>query len=386
MKKNILNKINLIKKKFKNKEIHLHEPTVLKDDIHSVTRALKNKELSTYGKYTSVFENKISKIVKNKNIVSTINGTSALHLALKVLNVKKDTEVLVPSLTFVSSINAIIYNGAEPHFIDSDPKNLSIDIMKLDKYLNKITFKKRNITFNKKTKKKINFLLLVHLNGLSCDMDLLNKILKKHNIKLIEDAAEAFGSFYKKKHLGTFGEAGVFSFNGNKVLTTGGGGAIVFKGKQNYNMALNFATNCKKIVNNEVNYNDVGYNYRLPSLNSSLGISQINKLNIFIRKKKNICQFYKKLFLNHPFIELLLPEKNLKSNYWLNTIIIKKNKYFNKDYLIEHFKRKKIYTRSIWKPVHSMKPYKNFQSMNLDQAEKIYKQALTLPSSPFLWR
>ncbi len=157
MKKNILNKINLIKKKFKNKEIHLHEPTVLKDDIHSVTRALKNKELSTYGKYTSVFENKISKIVKNKNIVSTINGTSALHLALKVLNVKKDTEVLVPSLTFVSSINAIIYNGAEPHFIDSDPKNLSIDIMKLDKYLNKITFKKRNITFNKKTKKKNKF-------------------------------------------------------------------------------------------------------------------------------------------------------------------------------------------------------------------------------------
>ena len=194
VKKEILKKIFIIKNKFKNKKINLHEPTILTDDIKSVTKALRENEVSTYGKYTNIFENKIAKIVKNKNVVSIINGTSALHLALKLLNVDKNSEVLVPSLTYVSTVNAIIYNDAEPHFVEIDPKNLSVDILKLDNYLKKIIIKKNKKNINKRTNKEIKYLLLVHLNGLCCDMYLLKKILKKHNIKLIEDAAEAFGS------------------------------------------------------------------------------------------------------------------------------------------------------------------------------------------------
>ena len=291
MKKKILQKISTIKKKFGDKKIYLHEPSIHMDDIKSVVKALSDNEVSTYGKYTEIFEKKISNVVKNKNIISTINGTSALHLALKMMNVNENTEVLVPSLTYVSTVNAIIYNQADPHFIDINPENLSADIIKLDNYLGKITLKRNNKIFNKKTKKEIKFLLLVHLNGLCCNMDLLVKVLKKYNIKLIEDAAEAFGSFYKNKHLGTFGEVGIFSFNGNKVLTTGGGGAIVFKNKKLFKKGLNYATNCKTLRKGEIDYDDVGYNYRMPSINASLGISQINKLNKFKEKKKKIISF-----------------------------------------------------------------------------------------------
>ena len=386
MKKEILKKIFIIKNKFKNKKINLHEPTILTDDIKSVTKALRENEVSTYGKYTNIFENKIAKIVKNKNVVSIINGTSALHLALKLLNVDKNSEVLVPSLTYVSTVNAIIYNDAEPHFVEIDPKNLSVDILKLDNYLKKIIIKKNKKNINKRTNKEIKYLLLVHLNGLCCDMYLLKKILKKHNIKLIEDAAEAFGSFYKKKHLGTFGEIGIFSFNGNKILTTGGGGAIVLKSKKLYKKALSYATNCKFSIGNEVHYKDVGYNYRLPSLNASLGISQIDKINNFISKKKNIFKFYKNLFLKDSYIKLLEPQRYLDSNYWLNTIILKFNKTINKKELIILFKKNNINVRSIWVPLHLVKRFNNFQSMKLDQTEKIYKQSITLPSSPFLWR
>ena len=386
MKKEILKKIFIIKNKFKNKKINLHEPTILTDDIKSVTKALRENEVSTYGKYTNIFENKIAKIVKNKNVVSIINGTSALHLALKLLNVDKNSEVLVPSLTYVSTVNAIIYNDAEPHFVEIDPKNLSVDILKLDNYLKKIIIKKNKKNINKRTNKEIKYLLLVHLNGLCCDMYLLKKILKKHNIKLIEDAAEAFGSFYKKKHLGTFGEIGIFSFNGNKILTTGGGGAIVLKSKKLYKKALSYATNCKFSIGNEVHYKDVGYNYRLPSLNASLGISQIDKINNFINKKKNIFKFYKNLFLKDSYIKLLEPQRYLDSNYWLNTIILKFNKTINKKELIILFKKNNINVRSIWVPLHLVKRFNNFQSMKLDQTEKIYKQSITLPSSPFLWR
>jgi perosamine synthetase len=386
VKKEILKKIFIIKNKFKNKKINLHEPTILTDDIKSVTKALQENEVSTYGKYTNIFENKIAKIVKNKNVVSIINGTSALHLALKLLNVDKNSEVLVPSLTYVSTVNAIIYNDAEPHFVEIDPKNLSVDILKLDNYLKKIIIKKNKKNINKRTNKEIKYLLLVHLNGLCCDMYLLKKILKKHNIKLIEDAAEAFGSFYKKKHLGTFGEIGIFSFNGNKILTTGGGGAIVLKSKKLYKKALSYATNCKFSIGNEVHYKDVGYNYRLPSLNASLGISQIDKINNFISKKKNIFKFYKNLFLKDSYIKLLEPQRYLDSNYWLNTIILKFNKTINKKELIILFKKNNINVRSIWVPLHLVKRFNNFQSMKLDQTEKIYKQSITLPSSPFLWR
>ena len=386
MKKKILKNISIIRKKFRGKELHVHEPSIFVDDIKSVLKSLNDKQVSTYGKYTKIFENKVSRVIKKKNVISTINGTSALHLALKVLNVKKGTEVLVPSLTFISTVNAIIYNNADPHFIEVNPNDLSVDIFKLDNYLKKISFKKKNKTFNKKTKKEIKYLLLVHLNGLCGDIYLLKKVLKKYHIKLIEDAAEAFGSYYKKKHLGTFGDAGIFSFNGNKILTTGGGGAIFFKNNKDFKKGLSYATHCKKIIRNEINYEDIGYNYRMPSLNASLGISQINKINFFKRKKKNIHKFYEKLFLKDNLFILLKPHKNLNSNYWLNTIIINQKKLISKKKLVMLFKKKNINVKSVWKPLHSIKKFKKYPSMNLKQTENIYKNSIILPSSSFLWR
>ena len=246
------------KKNFNERKMALHEPSINTADYRTILNSLKEKQISTYGVYNKIFEKKISKYVRNKNIVSLINGTSALHLMLKILGVDKNEEVLVQSLTYVSSVNCIIYNNANPHFVEIDKSNLGVNIEKLDAYLAKNTHQKKGYCINKKTKKKIRFLLNVYINGLSSDVIKLKQTLKKYNINLIEDAAEALGCFFKGQHLGLFGEAGIFSFNGNKIISTGGGGALFMRSKKKFDLSFKFATNCKINKSFDVEYFDVG--------------------------------------------------------------------------------------------------------------------------------
>lgn len=362
----------------------LHEPSINNTDYKIILNSLREKQISTYGIYNKIFEKKISKYVKNKNVVSLINGTSALHLMLKILGVDKNEEVLVQSLTYVSSINCIIYNNADPHFVEIDKSNLGVDIEKLDAYLAKNTHQKKGYCFNKKTNKKIRFLLNIYINGLSSDVIKLKKTLKKYNIHLIEDAAEALGCFFKGKHLGLFGEGGIFSFNGNKIISTGGGGALYMRSKKKFDLSFKFATNCKINKSFDVEYFDVGYNYRLPSLNASLGISQLKKLELFIKKKKKIFELYKKIFENFEEFEMLEPIKNLRSNYWLSNVRIKNFKLIENNRFIKSLHNSNIFARKIWKPIHLMKRYRKYQSMSLTETEKAYKEIFSLPSSEFL--
>ena len=381
----VLNSIvTSIKKNFNERKMALHEPLINTADYRIILNSLKEKQISTYGVYNKIFEKKISKYVRNKNIVSLINGTSALHLMLKILGVDKNEEVLVQSLTYVSSVNCIIYNNANPHFVEIDKSNLGVNIEKLDAYLAKNTHQKKGYCINKKIKKKIRFLLNVYINGLSSDVIKLKQTLKKYNINLIEDAAEALGCFFKGKHLGLFGEAGIFSFNGNKIISTGGGGALFMRSKKKFDLSFKFATNCKINKSFDVEYFDVGYNYRLPSLNASLGISQLKRLELFIKKKKKIFELYKKIFENFEDFEMLKPIKNLRSNYWLNNVRVKNSKLIEKDRFIKSLNNSNIFARKIWKPIHLMKRYSKYPSMNLSETEKAYKEIFSLPSSEFL--
>jgi perosamine synthetase len=197
------------------------------NEINYLKKTIRQNFVSTSGEYVKKFERNLKKITKAKFAVAVVNGTEALHITLKVCGIKNGDEILVPALTFVGTVNAIVHSGGEPHFIDSNIETLGIDFVKLNNYLNKISIFSNGVTVNKLTKKVIRAIVPVHIFGHPCKIDEINKLAKKFNLIVIEDAAEALGSLYMNKHLGTFGVAGCLSFNGNKIITTGGGGAVI---------------------------------------------------------------------------------------------------------------------------------------------------------------
>lgn len=377
--------LSILKKLRNNKsyiKIELHEPFIDRSDFNYTTLALKTKQLSTYGKFTKIFENKLQKCFKTQNLICLSSGTAALHLSLKVLDINKNHEVFVSPLTYISTVNAIRYCNAQPHFFDVDKNNLSIDISKFKDYLKKNTKIINKKCYSQSSKKQIKALIVTHVNGLCCEIDVLKKICKANHILLVEDAAESLGCKYKNIPLGCFGDVGIVSFNGNKVITTGGGGAIIFKSKKKLNLAHHLSTNSKIFKKNDVIHDRVGYNYRLPSLNAALGISQLKKLNFFLKQKKKLHNFYVKNFKNTDYI-LLQPSQYTHSNYWLNTLLLT-NQIKHKNLIISELKKKNINVRPIWRPIHYLKHFKNCPRMNLENTVYIYKRAICLPSSVFL--
>ena len=359
----------------------LHEPSLGKEEIYHVSETIKKNFISTKGAYVSKFEKKIRAYTKSKYAVSTINGTQALYIALKALGVRANEEVLVPALTFVGTVNAISYLGAEPHFIDSNIVDFGVDCKKLENYLKKITTFRNNKTINKNTGKVIKAIIPVHVFGQVCDIENIIKLSKKFKFLVIEDAAECLGSFYKKKHLGTFGDAGCLSFNGNKIITTGGGGAIITKNKKLNDNIKHLITTAKVNHKWEYIHNEIGYNYRMPSLNAAVGLAQISKINKFLKLKRKLFFKYFKIFNDISGVTLFKEKKFKKSNYWLQTIILDKKNIHLKNKLIKFAYKRKIYMRPAWKLISELKPYKKKQKMNLTGAKNIYNTVINLPSS-----
>jgi perosamine synthetase len=374
--------ISIIKKVTKKKKIiPLHDPSINNSDLISVNKALKSRQISTYGNFTNIFEKKIKKYTKSNYVVATINGTSAIHISLILAGVKQDDEVLLSTLGFVSSVNAVSYLKAKPHFVDCDEATLGVDPVKLDLYLKKISIIKKNNCINKKNGNIIRALIVTHVFGNPCKIDKIFQITKKYKIKLIEDSAEALGSWYKKKHLGTFGDFGVLSFNGNKIITTGGGGAILLKNLKIAKKAFHITKNMKIKSKFEQEFQGIGFNYRLPSLNAALGCSQIDKLPIFLKKKKILNTLYYKNFNKLLFLKFLKPIKQSKSNNWLQAIILNKNYTHLRGKIMKRAHLKKIEVRPVWKLLHRMRIYKDCQKMNLDNALSFEKRIINIPSS-----
>ena len=272
-------------------------------------------------------------------------------------------------------------NGT-PHFIDVEENSLGVDFKKLDIYLNKISIKKNKRCFNKKTKKIIKAIVVTHVFGHPCNLKMAKKICKKYNLILIEDAAEALGSYYKKKHLGTFGSIGILSFNGNKIITTGGGGAVLTNNSKIAKKINHISRNSRvKKYFWDYSHNELGFNFRLPSLNANLGIAQIKNLNLFLRNKRKLFERYQMLFSNFNDFELLKEPKNAKSNYWLNAIILKKP---SKEIILKILKlsaKKKIQLRPVWKILSKNKYLNKFPRMNLDCANNLENRIINIPSS-----
>jgi len=360
---------------------HLHEPLFFGNEIKYLKKTITTNLVSSVGPFVKKFENQITKFTRSKYAISVINCTEALHLSLIACGVKNNDEVLVPTITFVGTANAIVYSGAVPHFVDSETETLGIDPLKLEKYLEKITIKKGKFYFNKKTKRKIRAIIPVHVFGNICQIDRILKIAKKYNLLVIEDAAEALGSFSRNKHAGTFGIVGCFSFNGNKILTTGGGGAIITNNKLLAKKIKHLATTAKINHRWEYIHNIIGYNFRMPNLNAALGSAQIENLNKFLRSKKKLFLRYCKEFLKVDNVKIIKNPKFSKSNNWLNTIFIKNSSIKKRNKVLSLAQKNQIFLRPVWKPLHTLKYLNKMPRMNLDVAIKIYESCVNLPSS-----
>jgi perosamine synthetase len=384
MKNSSLQKIaEHILQNFKKKITELHEPTFDKIDYKYLNKCLNDGIVSTTGngEIRNKFEKIISKYTKSKFSIATINGVSALHACVKAANIQQNQEVLIPSITFVASAHAVLYAGAIPHFVEASEDDLGIDPEKLRIYLGKITKYKNGNYYNKNTGRIIKGIMPVHVFGNACKIDQLIKIAKKFNLITIEDATEALGTFFKNKHVGTFGDMGVISFNGNKIITSGGGGMILVKNSKNAKKILHTISNAKINHKWEYKHDQIGFNYRMPNLNAALGYAQFKKFNKIVSKKKQIYFFYKKIFQKYKNFSILEPSKKTISNHWLNTLIID-NKKINKNYLIKIFQKLNIKVRPIWKPLHTLKHLKKYPKMKLNISNKIYEKVISLPSGP----
>ena len=323
-----------------------------------------------------MFEKKISKITKSKFVVALNSGTSALQLSIIAAGVRSNEEVLIPALNFIASTNSVIYNNSIPHFIESD-NNLGIDISKLDKYLSLISSVKNNTCYNKITKRIIKAIIPTHVFGHVSNMGDLLKLCKKYKLLLIEDASEALGTYYKNKHAGTFGKIGVLSFNGNKIMTTGAGGAVITNSKHLADRVRFLSTTSKSLEKNNLIYNEVGYNYKMPSLNAAMGIGQLKKFKEIKHNKKILFKKYAKTFSNYQNIEVIKSPKYCESNFWLNAIKLK-NINFSK--LFDIAKKENIQIRQIWSLINLGKAYRQYPKMKLNISTKLSKSIICIPS------
>ncbi len=382
--KKLIDYLNLRRKKLKKKYLPLHEPEISKKDEKEVLKGLKTGFVSTSGNDIVTFEKKLRKIVKVKNVISTINGTSALDIALKIVGVKNQEEVLLPTISFVAPANAILYNRAIPHFVDSELDHFGVDPEKLKKYLLNNTKIKNRVCINLKTNRPIKALLVVHVFGHPAKILQLKAVAKKFHLKLIEDAAEALGSFFKKKHVGTFGDVGILSFNGNKIVTSGVGGAIITNKKNLGDHARHLSTTAKVKHKWDYVHDMLGYNYRLANINATLGISQLKKLSKYLKRKRQIFRKFKYFLKESKDINILNEPKYCKSNFWLHTLIIKNSSKIKRDKLLNKLHKNKILARPVWKPLHKLSYFRKYPKMNLSNSKKIENSIINVPSSFYL--
>lgn len=380
-----MKKFNFIQN-FKKKFAHsvnlgnLNLPMVSREDNKILQKAIKEKELSTYGKYTKIFEDTLRKYVKSKYVVATINGSAAMKVAMIAAGIKKNDEILMPSFNYISNANAANNCGAVPHFIDCEQATLGICPKKLNDYLEKNSKLKGKNLINKKTKRIIRAIVPVYIFGHPPKMRELMIIAKKFNLIVLEDAAEALGSFYSGRHAGTFGKIGTLSFNGNKIITTGGGGAILTNSKKLYEKIKKITSNGRKFHRWKFIFDEIGYNYRLPSLNSAIGISQIKNLKIILKNNRSLYNKYNKFFASIDGIIVKKEPKFCKSNYWLQTLILEKNLKSKRDIIIKKFIKNKIEVRAAWDLLSETKMYKDCPSMNLKNSKNLVSRIINIPS------
>lgn len=360
--------------------VPLHEPTFSGQELQYVNDCITSGWVSSVGQYVNQFEEKLATYAGVKYAISVVNGTAALQVALRSVGVQREDEVFVPSLTFIATANAISYLGAIPHFVDVQTTTLGLNPIKLEQYIQEIGELREDGLYNKLTGRMIRAVVPMHTFGHPVDLDNLLRVCNLYQLELVEDAAESLGSFYKGKHTGSFGTISAVSFNGNKIITTGGGGAILTNDEQLAKYAKHITTTAKMPHRWEYVHDEIGYNYRMPNLNAALGCAQLEQMPFFIKQKRAITEVYKKLVEDLDGVQLFEEPIHAESNYWLQTLILDEDN--NRDDVLAFLNDHGVMSRPIWSPLHQLEMYRNCPRMDLSTTEILNKRIINIPSTP----
>ncbi len=359
--------------------IPLHEPRFIGNEKKYLEDCIDSTFVSSVGKYVDLFEETVASYCGAGYAVSCVNGTEALHLALRLCGVKDGDEVISQPLTFIATINAITYAGAKPVFLDVDNETLGLSPQSLKDFLGEFgRMGDDGFCYNRKSGNRISACVPMHTFGHPVRLDELNRVCREHNITIVEDAAESLGSRYKGRHTGSFGKTGILSFNGNKTITTGGGGMILSSDEELVAEARHLTTQAKISHPWEYEHDRIGYNFRMPNINAALGCSQMENLDLFIQKKRILAGEYLEFFKTED-ISFFTEPQGCASNYWLNTVLLE-NK-LERDRLLSYLNKNNIMTRPAWQLINTLDMYKQCQAYGLKNAESLSQRIVNLPSS-----
>ena len=358
--------------------IPLHEPRFDSSEKKAVDDCIVSTFVSSVGVYVNKFEKALAEYTGSKYAIATVNGTSALHVALLVAGVLPGDLVLTQAFTFIATCNAIKYCGAEPVFVDICPDTLGMSSSSLRAWLEANTYRENNVLKCKNTHARISAILPMHTFGHSAKIDEIIGIAQEFDLLVVEDAAESLGSYYNDRHVGTRGALSVTSFNGNKIITTGGGGAILTNDEDLAQLAKHLTTTARVGSKYEFVHDMVGFNYRMPNLNASLGLSQLEKLDVFVKAKRSVAQHYQQIFASSS-IDFFSEPKGCVSNYWLNAVLL--GDKVERDIVLRELNDEMILARPPWQLMTSLPMFKDSQRGELPVSEDYVDRLLNIPSS-----
>jgi dTDP-4-amino-4,6-dideoxygalactose transaminase len=399
------NIVNFIRSTFQEPTdfIPLHDPRFIGNEKKYMIECIDSNFVSSVGEFVGRFEKACADYSGAKYAIAAMNGTAALHIALQLVGVKREDEVITQALTFIATANAISYTGAKPVFLDVDRDTMGLSPKAVEAWLqanvemreqptlalsgvevaNTCTERSRSVQqpFNKHTNRRIAACVPMHTFGHPVHLDELVEVLNRYNIPLVEDAAESIGSYYKGKHTGTFGKFGIFSFNGNKVITTGGGGMILTDDEELAKMAKHLTTQAKVPHAWEFKHDHIGYNYRLTNVNAALGCAQMEAIDHLLGLKRELAEKYKEFFRNTEF-EFFTEPENCKANYWLNVILTKDKE--ERDHVLEYTNKNGVMTRPIWELMNRLPMFTDCQTDSLDNSIWFADRVVNIPSSAII--
>lgn len=376
--------INAIKVAINTDTAVLHEPSFIGNEWKYIKDCLNSTFVSSVGKYVERFESDLQEFTGARHAIAVGNGTAALHIALLLAGIKEGDEVLIPALTFVATANAVNYCGATPHFVDSEYDTLGIDPIALREYLKTNTETRNKNCVNKKTGRVIRAIVPMHTFGHPVNIEDLMSVAQDFNLALVEDAAESLGSTVNGKHTGTFGLMGTLSFNGNKTITTGGGGAIITNNTELAKHAKHLTTTAKVPHRWEYVHDEVGYNYRLPNINAALGCAQLEQLPDILALKRHLFTNYQSAFRNLSNVNLVSETEGTKSNFWLQAMLLDDSVADQRDEILDNTNNVGLMTRPVWKLLNHLIPYRHCPQMKLPVATSLSQRLINLPSSALL--
>jgi aminotransferase in exopolysaccharide biosynthesis len=359
--------------------IPLHAPTFQGNEKKYLNECIDSTFVSSVGKFVDEFEVKVSEYTGARKAVVCVNGTNALQLALQLAGVGYGDEVITQALTFVATANAISYLGAKPVFVDVNKETMGLCSVALKEFLSLNSEVINGVCINKNTGNSIKACVPMHTFGHPCLIDEIIEVCNEYKIEVVEDAAESLGSYYKEKHTGTFGKIGVISFNGNKIMTSGGGGMLLFNDEELAAKAKYLTTQAKVPHKWEFVHEEIGYNYRMPNLNAALGLAQLEQLDFFLINKRKTAEAYKFELKDNDSIQFFSEPANCRSNYWLNAVLLKDRT--KRDEFLNYTNNNGVMTRPIWELMNRLPMFKDCQKGDLSNAEWLADRVVNVPSS-----